>query len=51
MGDSKKNVQIHVTEFYLLEKALNSNWKLFHQAQHNVMNKRDFIEAIEVLRV
>ena len=50
-GRFSKNVQIHVTEFYLLEKALNSNWKWFHQTQHNVMNKRDFTEGIEVLRV
>ena len=46
-----KNFQIHVTEFYLLERALNSNWKWFHQTQHNVMNKREFTEGIEVLRV
>ena len=51
LGRFSKNVQIHVTEFYLLEKALNSNWKWFHQTQHNVMNKRDFTEGIEVLRV
>ena len=30
-GRFSKNVQIRVTEFYLLEKALNSNWKWFHQ--------------------
>ena len=41
-GRFSKNVQIYVTEFYLLEKALNSNWKWFYQTQHNVMNKRDF---------
>ena len=51
LGDSQKNVQIHVTEFYLLEKALNSNWKCFHQTQHNVINQRDLTEGIEVLRV
>ena len=52
MGDSKKNVQIHETEFYLLEKDFNSNRKWFHQTQHNVnMNKRGFKEGIEVLRV
>ena len=50
-GRFSKIVQIHVTEFYRLEKALNSNWKWFHQTQHNVMNKRDFTEEIEVLRV
>ena len=41
MGDSKK-VQIHVTGFYLLEKALNLNCKMI---------KRDFTEGIEGLRV
>ena len=51
MGDSQKNIQIHETEFYLLEKALNSNWKWFQQTQHNVLTKRDFTEGIEVLRV
>ena len=50
-GRFSKNVQIHVTEFYLLEKALNSSWKWFHQTQDNVMNKRDFTEGIEVLRI
>ena len=50
IGNSKKNIQIHVTEFYLLEKALNSNWKWFNQTQHNVMNKKDLTEGIEVLR-
>ena len=50
-GRFSKNVQFHVTKFYLLEKALNSNWKWFHQTQHYVMNKRDFTEGIEVLRV
>ena len=50
-GRFSENVQIHVTEFYLLEKALNSNWKWFHQTQHNVMNKRDFTEGIKGLSV
>ena len=50
MGDSQK-CPIHVTEFYLLEKAINSNWKWLHQTQYNVMNKRDFTEGIEVLSV
>ena len=50
-GRFSNNVQIRATEFYLLEKALNSNWKWFHQTQHNIMNKRDFTEGIEVLRV
>ena len=49
-GRLSKNVQIHVTEFYLLEKALNSKRKWFHQTQHNVMKKRDFTEGIEVLK-
>ena len=49
MGNSQKMSKIHVTEFYLLEKALNSNWKWFNQTQHNVMNKWDFTEGIEVL--
>ena len=50
IGRFSKNVQIHVTEFSVLEKALNSNWKWFHQTQHNVM-KRDYTEGIAVLRV
>ena len=43
-GRFSKNVKIHVPEFYLLEKALNSNWKWFHQTRHNVINKRDFTD-------
>ena len=50
-GRFSKNVQIHVTEFYLLEKAFNSNLKLVNLTQHNVMNESDFKEGIEVLRV
>ena len=50
-GRFSKNVKIHVTECYLLEKALNSNWKWSHQTQHNVRNKKNFTEEIEVLRV
>ena len=50
-GRFSKNVQIHVTVFYLLEKTLNSNWKWFHETKHNIMNKRNFAEGIEVLGV
>ena len=31
--------------------SVNSNWKWFHQTQHNFMNKREFTKGIEVLRV
>ena len=35
----------------ILVNRLNSNWKWFHQTRHNLMNKRDFTEEIEVLTV
>ena len=51
MGDSKKCPNSCTNWVLSFRESIISNWKWFHQTQHNVVNKRDFTEGIELLRV